>query len=292
MDTDSAGKTLTLRDGRSLGYAVYGPRGGKTVIHFNGSGCSRLERPPNLEVLDELNIRFVSTDRPGHGMSDPQPGRRLSDWPEDVAQLADHIGADQFYVEGWSGGGPYALACAHDLKDRVLAGASLSGLAPYDRPDPYKGLALQIRVWMFICRCVPFLDTPFRKMHHRMISKAAPGKIGQMMSKHGLEADRRAIASLDAQQMMDQNVREGYRQGWEGPVLDDLVVNSPWRFGLEDIQTRIDIWQGAHDGSVPRIQGEYMHSRLPNSTLRVLDGEGHLFPLTHWKEILEALTKP
>ena len=284
--------TLTLNDGRSLGYATYGPSDGKTVIHFNGSGCSRLEHPPQLAMLDELNIRFISTDRPGHGLSDPHDGRTFEDWTNDVAQLADHLGVDEFYVDGWSAGGPYALACAHYLPERVIAGASLSGLAPYDRPHPYKGLGGSIRLWMFFCRCFPAMVTPFRKMMFKSISKAPPGKIGKMMSKHGLEADKHAISSKEAQDMMDRNIKEGYRQGWKGPVQDDLLINNPWPFELADIHTRIDVWQGALDVNVPLHQGECIHDRLPNSTLRVLDNEGHLFPVYRWKEILKELMRP
>jgi len=284
-------QTLTLSDGRQLGFASYGPQDGKTVIHFNGSGCSRLEHPPRARLLEELGVHFIGTDRPGHGISDPHDDRTLSDWSTDIAQLADRLSVGRFYVEGWSGGGPYALACAHDMPDRVLAGASLSGLAPPERPNPYKGLALQVRVWMLLCRRFPRLVTPFRRMMYNQVQKTPVGGFGDMMSKHGPGPDQRAMGSLQAQEMMDLNIREGYRQGWEGPVQDDLVVNSPWPFALEDVRVRIDIWQGAVDVNVPRNQGEYLHRRLPNSTLRVLDGEAHLFPLDHWKEILEHLTR-
>lgn len=91
--------------------------------------------------------------------------------------------------------------------------------------------------------------------------------------------------------MMDNNIREGYRQGWEGPVQDDLIVNSPWQFELEGIDAHFDIWQGAVDLNVPRHQGEYIHDRLPNSALHILDDEAHLFPINHWKDILESLTR-
>lgn len=41
-----------------------------------------------------------------------QPGRRLSDWPADVAALANALGLQQFSVLGYSGGGPYTAVCA------------------------------------------------------------------------------------------------------------------------------------------------------------------------------------
>ena len=124
MTTGSANQTIVLKDERRLGFAEYGDASGKAVLHFNGSGGSRLEHPSDLSILTDLGIRLISTDRPGHGISDPQPGRKLLDWPDDVGQLADHMGIDKFYVMGWSAGGPHALACAYRLPDRVSAGAA------------------------------------------------------------------------------------------------------------------------------------------------------------------------
>ena len=126
-----------------MGFAVYGDASGRAVFHFNGSGGSRLEHPADLSILTGLGIRYISTDRPGHGISDPQPDRRLLDWPDDVEQLADHLGISTFHVIGWSAGGPHALACAYKLPNRISAGALISGLAPPNRPNPYEGLPLR-----------------------------------------------------------------------------------------------------------------------------------------------------
>ena len=39
---------------------------------------------------------------------------------DDLRQLADHVGAEQFFVAGMSGGGPYTLAAVSHLEPRVL----------------------------------------------------------------------------------------------------------------------------------------------------------------------------
>lgn len=139
MKDNRVNQQVELEDGRKLGFAEYGDPAGKIVFHFHGSAGSRLEHPVDESILRNLKIRFISTDRPGHGLSDPQPGRTLLDCPKDTNFLADHLGIDTFYVLGWSAGGPYALACAFQLAKRVQAGAVVSGLAPADRPSPYRG---------------------------------------------------------------------------------------------------------------------------------------------------------
>ncbi len=103
---DKTNQTLKLKDGPTLGFAEYGDPNGKPIFHFNGSGGSRLEPPVDKTILTELEIRYISTDRSGHGISTPQPGRELLDWPDDISSLVDHLGIDKFYVLGWSAGGP------------------------------------------------------------------------------------------------------------------------------------------------------------------------------------------
>jgi pimeloyl-ACP methyl ester carboxylesterase len=84
-------------------------------------------------------VRKVAVDGPGIGGSDPQPGRRVLDWPSDVAELADSLGIERFAVLGFSFGGPYARACAHALARRVTRAGLVSCLGPID-PDAKRGM--------------------------------------------------------------------------------------------------------------------------------------------------------
>src|SRR5210317_201332 len=143
-------ETIILKDGRTLGFAEYGDLSGRVVFHFNGSGGSRLEHPADLSILTELGVRLITTDRPGHGLSDPQPKRNLLNWPDDISELADQLGLEKFYIIGHSAGGPYALACAYKLPDRIVACGIVSGLAPYDRPNPYRGFSFSYKILMFV----------------------------------------------------------------------------------------------------------------------------------------------
>ena len=99
---DYANQTMALSDGRMLGFAQYGDPLGKPVFFFHGGAGSRLEHPAHVCAV---GVRIIVIDRPGHGLSDYHPERQLLDWPLDVAQLADHLQIDRFYVLGWSAGG-------------------------------------------------------------------------------------------------------------------------------------------------------------------------------------------
>lgn len=137
MPTDRINQTVTLKDGSRLGFAEYGARTGRPVFHFHGSASSRFEHPSAESMLEQMGIRFISVDRSGHSLSDFQPQRRLVDWAGDVCLLADQMGIGEFYVEGYSAGGPHALACTHQLLEKVLAGAVYGCVAPMNRPGAY-----------------------------------------------------------------------------------------------------------------------------------------------------------
>jgi pimeloyl-ACP methyl ester carboxylesterase len=64
-------------------------------------------------MAESSGVQLIGLDRPGIGRSDAKAGYRLLDWPDDVVEVADGLGIERFAVEGLSGGGPYALACAH-----------------------------------------------------------------------------------------------------------------------------------------------------------------------------------
>jgi pimeloyl-ACP methyl ester carboxylesterase len=116
-----------------------------------------------------------------------------------------------------------------------------------------------------------------------------PDKAGDRLSSSFPPEDNKVIEETGSKDRLVENIREGYKQGWDGPAQDYIIINSSWGFRLEDIQTRFDVWQGEVDKNVPVNHGEYQHELLPNSRLRVLPGQAHLYLLTRWRDVLEAL---
>ena len=108
----------TLSDGRRLAFAVWGDPDGVTVFVFHGAPGSRLFAPDPVTTA-EAGVRLVTVDRPGYGASDPQTGRSILDWPIDLLQVADRLGVARFAVVGHSSAGPYALACALRMPQRI-----------------------------------------------------------------------------------------------------------------------------------------------------------------------------
>jgi pimeloyl-ACP methyl ester carboxylesterase len=290
MTADRLHQTLTLEDGRTLGFAEWGDLAGVAVFHFHASGSSRLERPADESIPADLGIRFVTTDRPGHGLSEPDSEYTLLNWPNNVGQLADHLDIEQFYVMGWSAGGAPALACAFRLPERVRAVALVSSTAPPDCPGQYRGMPLANRLWKFGARRIPALVRTMRRAAYPLIMGDLE-EAGKRVSMSFPLEDRRLLDDPAAMKRFAEDIQEGYRQGWEGPVQDDIVNARPWGFCLEEIALRVDIWQGDIDENVRLHHAHCLHERLPNSRLTVWEGEAHLALMVHWREVLAALVE-
>lgn len=124
---------IILNDGRRLTYKVHGASKGQPALLFHGVPGSRLQHPDPSIAL-KAGARIITMDRPGYGLSDELVGRSLLDWPQDVEQLADALGAKRFSVIGMSGGAAFALACAYKLGSRINRVAIASCPAPLEAP--------------------------------------------------------------------------------------------------------------------------------------------------------------
>lgn len=280
---------VKLRDGRALGYAEYGDTNGRSVFHFHGSGGSRLEHPSDLSILKKIEIRFISTDRPGHGISDPQPNRNLLGWADDISELANHLGIDKFYVMGHSAGGPYALACAYKLSDRIIACGIVSGLAPYSRPNPYKDLPFTFKLMMFTLRNFPKVNIFLRKQMAKVL-EGNNDEIGKKLLSGFPNEDQAHLANPEYLDLLIKEIKEGYRQGSAGPALDDILINSPWGFDIEKIEVPTFIWHGKVDRNVPLSHGEYLNKNILSSELIILQDQAHLYIYSMWEKLLTKIT--
>src|SRR5512140_1936285 len=239
MPPDRINQAIELKDGRCLGFAEFGAPAGIPVFHFHGSAASRFERPSSEEMLIRMGIRFLSVDRPGQGLSDFQPGRRLLDWPQDICQLADHLGIPEFYIEGYSAGGPHALACACQSPQRVIACAAISSVAPMQRPHAYIGMPLANQILARSSRHFPWITRLIRRAMRRMVMGDLEKATRTLMSSIP-ESDKALLYSSQNLEIFASAVREGLRCGSRGVAQDDILINREWGFDLEAIQPRID----------------------------------------------------
>ena len=159
---------IKLRDGRRLGYAEFGDPRGKPVLFFHGYPGSRWDGAETGHAAEHVGVRLIAPDRPGMGLSDYQPNRRLLDWPQDVLELTNVLELDHFAVIGYSGGGPYALACAFQLDTRLSAVGVIAGIGPLTEPGAVDGMVKSnIRLFQ-MARRTPWLLRLIFSLNRRM----------------------------------------------------------------------------------------------------------------------------
>src|SRR5215831_11853246 len=124
-------RTVRTPDGRTLAVEDAGNPAGRVVLMHGGSPNSRHLYGPNVADATARGLRLISYDRPGYGGSTPCAGRAIADCTSDVQAICAALGIGRLAMWGYSGGGPYLLACAALLPDLVAAAASLASLAPY-----------------------------------------------------------------------------------------------------------------------------------------------------------------
>lgn len=92
------------------------------VMAFHGWPGSRLESAVFHSSASELNVRIIGSDRPGIGLSSPQPKRKLLDCLIDVRELVRYLKLERYYIIGASACGPHTLTCAHGSAENDLLG--------------------------------------------------------------------------------------------------------------------------------------------------------------------------
>ena len=271
-------RSVTLPDGRELAYEEYGDRGGEPVLSFHGGLSSRLDAAPAHQAALDLGVRLLSPDRPGIGRSTYQPGRRLLDWPADVAALTDALGIDRFAVMGWSCGGPYAAVCGARMSDRITAVALLSSAVPLELVGTTKGLARDDRILLFLVRWAPRVASALLRV---TIGEASERRLYREIRRSFPAVDRAALEERGSIVDAVAFVKESMRQGAEGCLQDYRIFGSPWGFDLSEVTVPVRIWEGEEDTTGPPEYRELLLRHLPRSQLSLVPGEGHLSLLQH-----------
>ncbi len=268
-------------DGNRVAWNEYGDPAGRPLIFYHGWPSSHLQARLLHHLARERGFRVLALDRPGMGQSTYQPGRTLKSWPELLAAFADAQGIGKFSQLGVSGGGPYVLACAATMPERLIASAVLCGAAPLWNADR-GGLHPVYRIMIPLLKLPrnwfsPLLSTATR------YSTASPDRppvswILRMLP----EPDRRIMRENPyIQRIFAESFNEGVRQGGRCVTDDGEIYLHDWEIPLDEIRHPIHYWHGGHDRHISAAMARHFVSRVAGAALTIDPEEGHFSLAIH-----------
>jgi len=288
--TERLARTLTLEDGRTLGFAEVGDLSGTPVVYCHGFPASRLEILLIAGAAERRRVRMIAPDRPGYGLSDWKPERTIADWADDVVELADRLGIERFSVLGTSGGGPYALALAARLPDRVKTVGIVCGLGQLHGTEAMRAMRWPARFGFGAARKARWL---LRLIYGNILGRLIyrePETALSLLTVGSPASDRKTLARPEVKSALCASVREALRSGMKGALQDMVLYAHDWGFDLARIRMPITFWHGEADVTVPLSHTLALAESFPQAKVCTFPDEGHFsLPIDHADEIIGTL---
>jgi pimeloyl-ACP methyl ester carboxylesterase len=282
--------TVALADGRRLGFAEWGPADGRPVVWMHGTPGARRQVPQSARAAAAARgLRIVCFDRPGVGASTPHLYGSLTESVDDLVQLLDALGVDRFAAVGLSGGGPYVLAAAHGLPDRVVVAGVLGGLPPMR--DPAVAAGGTMSRFAGLATLTARVRVPFAHVLGASVRALRPlgSPMFDVYARFSPEGDQRVFSRPEVKAVLLDDLETGARGGFGALVDDFVVISRPWGFSLRDVRVPVRWWHGDADSFVPLDVAQRVVALLPDAELTVRPGESHLGTLGAADEVLEVL---
>jgi pimeloyl-ACP methyl ester carboxylesterase len=280
---------VRLSDGRNLNFFETGFGSGVPVVYCHGAIGTPLNAAVDLEAITRaLGIRHISISRPGIGGSDPAPERTLLDFAGDVGELADALGLERFAVVGVSAGGPYALAVAHELPERVSQVAVCSSLSPLSALHRTPGMQRRIRLALAAMARAPDLWTTVGDAALPVIRRH-PELLTRVIAMHAAPGERRRLREPDERASAATSFLDAASWGVRGLIDDYLVYSREWGFSAGAIEAEVHLWHGLRDPLVPIEHALQLAVTIPHCRVFFDPDEGHHFFRRRLRTILAVL---
>ncbi len=243
------------------------------MVFFHGWPMAASQCLVFEDAARQCGIRLIAASRPGIGRSAPEPVASVAAWVERVPALADAIGLDRFGVLGVSGGGPYALATAAALGERVQACAVVS-CAPPIGSVARRRLSPWLRTELAIRRHAPRAAEAAlvaarvvvrRRFFVWAVSTRWAGRVPREVEAMRVPA---AAAAFGA-------AREALGSPASALAADADRLAAPWGFTPAAIRVPVCFWHGAFDRTAPWPLVEPIAASISGARIVVGSADGH-----------------
>ena len=252
-------------DGITIGYDDDGV--GEPLVLVHGHPFNRSMWRPQVERFSPT-WRVITPDLRGYGETTVVPGKTpLETFTHDLANLLDHLGVDKFALGGLSMGGQIVMECYRRFPERVRS-LILADTFPKAETEAGKKRRNDLAERLLREGMGPHADEVLPKMLAPRNIQALP-----TVAEHVLGMMRTTSAEGAAAALRGRAERRDYVGLLSRVSVPALVV------------------VGSDDEFTPVSDAEFMHERLPDSTLAVIDGAGHMPNLERKTEFNDTLAR-
>jgi pimeloyl-ACP methyl ester carboxylesterase len=276
-------QTIGVAGGRTVGFADYGVPGATAVLWCHGGPGSRLEPGYLRREASEAGLRIIGIDRPGYGLSTPQPGRTIAGWVPEALAVADYLGIGQFAAVGISTGGAFALALAALAPERVLGVVACCSMTDVRWPQGRATMSRPhvLAVWEAPSRAAALAAATDAHGEH---GSKLHGDITAVLAPSDLELFRDPEWAKEA----TAGFPAMFAHGLEGYTDDRLADGAGWvTFDVTSIQCPVTVLHGGSDRMVDVIHAHHTAEVVPPAKLAVFDDHGHFSIVT---EVVPAIS--
>ena len=277
-------KISQLGQGTQLSWQEYGKSTGYPVFYFHGLPGSRVEPESADAIAAELGIRLIAIDRFGYGDSIAAQSTGFSEFSDALSEIADALKLGRYSLLGFSGGTPYALACASTHPQHIDRVAVVSSAADFSTPVMQEHYNRDFKPLFELAAADPGLA---RQQLEPMAQNA--DALMQLMQSNLPSDDQRLFSAPAFHDSYFKNLETALNQGIDGVVNDLHRLGTPWPFDIREIRVPTTIWHGDEDRNCGVAIADYFAKNLADARLHILSGKGHFFIFEHWREILSEL---
>jgi pimeloyl-ACP methyl ester carboxylesterase len=205
-----------------------------------------------------------------------------------MLELANHLEIDRFAVFAPSGGAPYALACAWKVPERVTSVGVFGAVGP-NAAEAIEGVTPSLTLLWRIAKPLQWVIR-IQMWLTSLVARRNPVWLAKKMRDLELaEEDKRVLDRPEILELFRVDFPEAYRQSGIGSAYD-ATLPANWPIPLREISPHVRLWHAERDPLVGNMT-LYLADHLPDSTVRRLPGEGHLWILDHMPEVLDELMR-
>jgi len=257
---NEASRFVTI-DGMPVHYRDEGKQGDTLppLVLIHGTGASLHTWEGWVQALKD-DYRVIRFDLPAYGLTGPNPtgDYSLDYYAAFTLQLLHRLGVDSCILGGNSLGGAVAWRTALEAPDRV-AGLILVDAAGYPAASQSRPLAFRLASW-------PVIRLLFRYVTPRSVIE---------QSVRNVYADDRRLSEELIDRYDDLARRPGNRQAFLDRMGGGGNSSESYQRIASIEEPTLVLW-GAQDALIPVEAAERFHRDLPNDTLVILDGLGHV----------------